>query len=149
MSLWIAVALCLGALIGWLVARPTTARLQTELEKERVSHSEQLKTWQSAEASFRDAFEALGAQALSRNSEAFLQLAETRLSQARVEAASDVDGASQVVGTVQTEGQLTCTSFSNVAGAGRCAIQKESFNCRIGIRVGDSEGNGAIDCDIR
>ena len=97
MSLWIAVALCLGALIGWLAARPTTARLQTELEKERVSHSEQLKTWQSAESSFRDAFEALGAQALSRNSEAFLQLAETRLRQARVEAASDVDARKKAI----------------------------------------------------
>ena len=97
MSLWIAVALCLGALIGWLAARQTTARLQTELEKERVSHSEQLKTWQSAEASFRDAFEALGAQALSRNSEAFLQLAETRLGQARVEATSDVDARKKAI----------------------------------------------------
>ena len=97
MSLWIAVALCLGVLIGWLAARPTTARLQTELEQERVSHSEQLKTWHSAETSFRDAFEALGAQALSRNSEAFLQLAETRLRQARVEAASDVDARKRAI----------------------------------------------------
>jgi DNA recombination protein RmuC len=92
-----AVALGLGALIGWLAARPGVARLQTELSKERTAHAEQLQLWQRAEASFRDTFSALSAQALSRNNETFLQLAETRLRQARTEAVADVDSRKKAI----------------------------------------------------
>jgi DNA recombination protein RmuC len=92
-----ALALGLGLLVGWLAARPAIARLQTALEQEKASHAEQLQVWQRAEASFRDTFSALSAQALSRNNEAFLQLAETRLRQARTEAAADVDARKQAI----------------------------------------------------
>jgi DNA recombination protein RmuC len=87
----ILLALGVGALIGWLATRPALARLETALEKERAAHAEQLTTWKRAEASFREAFTSLSAQALNQNNEAFLQLAETRLRQARTEAAADVD----------------------------------------------------------
>jgi len=90
-------ALVVGLLIGWLAARPTAARLEAQLEQERAAHAAQRQTWQQAEDSFRDAFASLSAQALSRNSEAFLQLAETRLKQARVEAAADVDARKQAI----------------------------------------------------
>jgi len=93
----VAVALALGAFIGWLAARPTTARLQTALENERTAHAEQLRTWQRAEQSFRDAFSSLSAQALSQNNETFLQLAETRLRQARTEATADVDARKKAI----------------------------------------------------
>jgi len=93
----VAVALALGALIGWLAARPATARLQTALDKERTAHAEQLKTWQRAEQSFRDAFSSLSAKALSQNNEAFLQLAETRFRQARTEATADVDARKKAI----------------------------------------------------
>jgi DNA recombination protein RmuC len=86
-----AIALAFGALVGWLAARPAVARLQTELQKERASHAEQTQLWQRAETAFRDTFAALSAQALTRNNEAFLQLAETRLQQARTEASADVE----------------------------------------------------------
>lgn len=95
--LWVAIGLALGVLIGWLASRPTAARLQSELASARAAHADQAQTWQRAEASLRDTFEALGAQALSRNSEAFLQLAETRLRQARVEAVSDVDARKKAI----------------------------------------------------
>src|SRR6476620_424659 len=93
----VAVALALGALIGWLAARPATARLQTALDKERTAHAEQLKTWQRAEQSFRDAFSSLSAKALSQNNEAFLQLAETKFRQARTEATADVDARKKAI----------------------------------------------------
>jgi len=93
----VAGALALGAFIGWLAARPTAARLQTALENERTAHAEQLRTWQRAEQSFRDAFSSLSAQALSQNNEAFLQLAETRLRQARTEATADVDARKKAI----------------------------------------------------
>jgi DNA recombination protein RmuC len=92
-----AVALGLGALIGWLAARPTATRLQTELERERASRAEQLSTWQRAEDSFREAFSSLSAQALNQNNEAFLQLAETRLRQARTEATADADARKKAI----------------------------------------------------
>ncbi|MFN7981650.1 MAG: DNA recombination protein RmuC [Vicinamibacterales bacterium] len=95
--LWVAIGLALGVLIGWLASRPTAARLQSELASARAAHADQAQTWQRAEATLREAFEALGAQALSRNSETFLQLAETRLRQARVEAVNDVDARKKAI----------------------------------------------------
>src|SRR5258706_3830577 len=67
----------LGALIGWMVTRTV--------------HAEKLKAFQHAEARFREAFQALSADALKTNNEAFLTLAETRLREARTEAAADID----------------------------------------------------------
>jgi DNA recombination protein RmuC len=93
----IALALGLGALIGWLAARPTSARLQTELQKERVAHAQQLATWQRAEDAFRDAFSSLSAQALNQNNETFLQLAETRMRQAQNDAVADVDARKKAI----------------------------------------------------
>jgi DNA recombination protein RmuC len=92
-----AIALAVGLLVGWLAGRPTIARLETELGRERSAHAEQQQLWQRAEASFRDTFSALSAQALSRNNEAFLQLAETRMRQARTEAAADVDARKKAI----------------------------------------------------
>lgn len=85
------VALGLGVLIGWLAGRPATARLQAELEQERSARSVQERTWTQAEQAFREAFGALSAKALHDNNEAFLELANMRLRQARMEAASDVE----------------------------------------------------------
>lgn len=90
-GLWIAVGFALGALIGWLVARPSLVRLQVELQRERSAHTDQVQTWQRAETAFREAFASLSAQALSQNNETFLHLAETRLRQARSEATADAD----------------------------------------------------------
>ncbi len=86
-----AAALALGALIGWLAARPAQSRLRTELDTERAVHAERLKTYGDAESRLRETFQALSADALKTNNEAFLALAETRLREARSEAANDID----------------------------------------------------------
>ncbi len=83
--------LVIGGLVGWLVSRPTVARLQTTIDKERAAHADRVAGYQRAEESLRDVFTSLSAQALNRNNEAFLALAETRLRQARSEATADVD----------------------------------------------------------
>jgi DNA recombination protein RmuC len=85
------VGLAIGGAIGWLASRPACTRLQTELEKERAVHSERLKTYEAADSKLRETFQALSADALERNNETFLSLAETRLRQARSEAATDID----------------------------------------------------------
>src|SRR3989442_14530875 len=81
----------IGALIGWLASRPAQARLQTALEKDRAAHADHLKAYQDAEVALRDAFRALSDDALKSNNQAFLELAETRLRDARTAATADID----------------------------------------------------------
>jgi DNA recombination protein RmuC len=93
----LAVGVALGASVGWLASRHTHIELQTELEKDRAVHAERLKAYREAEAKLRDAFEALSADALKKNNEAFLTLAETRLREARTEATTDIDARKQAI----------------------------------------------------
>jgi DNA recombination protein RmuC len=90
-------ALGLGVLIGWLAARPGQARLHSELEKERAVHAERARAYQDAEGALRQAFQSLSAEALRSNNRTFLELAETRLQQARSEATSDIDARKQAI----------------------------------------------------
>ena len=89
--LLLTLGLGIGALLGWLAARPAMARLQSRLERDRAIHAERLKTYQDAELTFRETFQALSADALHTNNQAFLALAETRLREARSEATADID----------------------------------------------------------
>src|SRR5215510_8894838 len=67
----------LGALIGWIATRTV--------------FGERLKAHQNGESQLREAFQALSADALRTNNEAFLTLAESRLGEARTQATSDID----------------------------------------------------------
>jgi DNA recombination protein RmuC len=87
----------LGALVGWLAARATQTRLKTELETERAVHAERLKAHADADAKLRETFQALSAEALKTNNEAFLDLAESRLREARTEATSDIDARKKAI----------------------------------------------------
>ena len=60
-------------------------------------HAERLSAYREAETKLRDAFQTLSADALKRNNEAFLTLAETRLREARTEATSDIDARKQAI----------------------------------------------------
>ena len=83
--------LAIGGLVGWLASRPGLSRLQNTLEKDRAVHAERLKAYSEGETRLRDAFQALSADALKTNNEAFLSLAETRLREARTQATNDID----------------------------------------------------------
>jgi len=83
--------LAIGVAVGWLATRPAQARLQTELARDRALHAERIKAYERAEETLRNAFQALSAEALQTNNRVFLDLAETRLSQARTEATADID----------------------------------------------------------
>jgi DNA recombination protein RmuC len=91
LALFLILGLAIGALVGWLVGRPAQARLRTELDKDRVVHAERLKAYAEAEGSLRVAFQALSAEALKTNNQTFLDLAETRLRDARTQATADID----------------------------------------------------------
>jgi DNA recombination protein RmuC len=87
----------IGALVGWLAARSAVTRLRTELDKDRAVHAERLRAYEAAESRFREAFQALSAEALKTNNLAFLDLAETRLRDVRTEATADLDARKQAV----------------------------------------------------
>src|SRR4029077_1198166 len=71
--------------------------MRSQGETDRAVHAERLKTYADAEARFRDAFASLSAQALNKNNETFLHLAETRLKQARTEATVDIDARKKAI----------------------------------------------------
>ena len=93
----ILLALAIGVLIGWLAGRPGLVRLRTELEKDHAAHVERLKAYQDSETTLRQTFQSLSAEALQTNSRTFLDLAETRLRAARVEAATDIDARKKAI----------------------------------------------------
>ncbi len=84
--IYLTIGLIAGGVAMWLAGRPVLASMRSQLETDRAIHAERLKTYADAEARFRDAFASLSAQALNKNNETFLHLAETRLRQARTEA---------------------------------------------------------------
>jgi DNA recombination protein RmuC len=75
-----ALGLAVGALVAWLAGRIATVRILARLEAER-----------QGEARLREAFGALSAEALRQNNRSFLELAETKLSEARRSAASELE----------------------------------------------------------
>ena len=89
--------LALGALVGWLASRPAQARLRNEVERERAVHAERLKAYDDSESKLRHTFQALSADALKTNNEAFLTLAETRLRDARTQATGDIDARKKAI----------------------------------------------------
>ena len=91
LALFLIMGLAIGALVGWLGGRPAQARLRTELDKDRVAHAERLKAYAEADGNLREAFQALSAEALRTNNQTFLDLAETRLRDARTQATADID----------------------------------------------------------
>jgi DNA recombination protein RmuC len=72
-------------------------RLEQALEKERAVHAERLRAYHDAETTLRDTFQALSADALKTNNEAFLALAETRLREARHEATTDSEARKKAI----------------------------------------------------
>lgn len=91
LAITLILGLAIGGVIAWLASRPALSRLQLALERERAVHAERIKVYGDAEAKLRDTFQALSADALKTNNEAFLSLAETRLREARAEAAGDIE----------------------------------------------------------
>jgi DNA recombination protein RmuC len=91
------IGIAAAAVAGWLLGRSPLTLLRGELAKERAVHAERLKTYADAEARMREAFQAMSAEALKSNNQAFLALAESRLREARSEAASDIDARKKAI----------------------------------------------------
>ncbi|MGH3915194.1 MAG: DNA recombination protein RmuC [Pseudonocardiaceae bacterium] len=73
-------------------AQVELAGARAALEAERDARTERDKLLTRREAEFKDSFQALSADALSRNNEAFVQLAEARLKEATTALTAKADG---------------------------------------------------------
>ena len=116
----------IGALGGWLAAHPVQVRLRTELEADRAVHAERIRAYQEAEATLREAFQSLAAEALQTNNRAFLDLAEIRLRDARTEASTDIDARRKAIEDLlaplqktleQVDREIKDSELRRVAGA--------------------------------
>jgi DNA recombination protein RmuC len=73
------------------------AALTAQLEAERRSNQEKVQVIEQAEARLREAFQAMGAEALRQNSESFLMLARTSLSEMQQSTSSDLELRQQAI----------------------------------------------------
>jgi DNA recombination protein RmuC len=97
-------ALVMGALVGWLAAsgklaaaREEIARLRAQEEAERRAGEEKLAVVRQAEQALKDAFQALSAEALRQNNQAFLDLASTKLGEVNQVAAAELESRKQAI----------------------------------------------------
>ncbi len=97
----VVLALALGAVIGWLASarrtdaevqagRTESTRLHALLESERRAAAEREQLRNRSDHQLREAFGGMAAEALARNSEQLLALAESKLTGARTAADSDL-----------------------------------------------------------
>jgi DNA recombination protein RmuC len=107
------VALAAGLLLGWLAAarradertqaeRTEAARLQVMLDLERQSAAEREQLLLRNEHQLRETFGSLSAEALARNSEQLIALAESRMATARTAVSGDLAQRQQAI-----EGMVT------------------------------------------
>jgi DNA recombination protein RmuC len=73
------------------------AALTAQLDAERKSNHEKVAVIEQAETRLREAFQAMGAEALRQNSESFLQLARTSLSEMQQSTSSDLELRQQAI----------------------------------------------------
>jgi DNA recombination protein RmuC len=87
----IALGLTIGGLVAWLAGRVTTARILARLDAERQGSAEKLTLLAQTETKLREAFSSLSAEALRRNNQSFLELAQTKLGELQQSATSDLE----------------------------------------------------------
>jgi DNA recombination protein RmuC len=87
----VALGLVMGGLVAWLVGRITTAQILARLDAERQGSAEKLALLAQTEAKLREAFSSLSAEALRRNNQSFLELAQTKLGELQQSATSDLE----------------------------------------------------------
>ncbi len=98
MMILIAIAfLVIGAGLGWLGAYAKCAELSAQLDAERRAMAEKIGVMERAEFRMREAFQSMGAEALRQNSESFLQLAKTSLTELRQSTSSDLELRQQAI----------------------------------------------------
>ncbi|HEY9793250.1 MAG TPA: DNA recombination protein RmuC [Candidatus Obscuribacterales bacterium] len=80
-----------GATVAWLIARARISELNAILTQERLSTADKIKLLNEAQAKLSDAFNALSSDALRKNNQTFLELAQTTLEKFHQGAAGDLE----------------------------------------------------------
>ncbi len=131
----LALGVALGAL--WSISRSRGAHeavlqeragLAAALDAERRSAAEKVALLKDAETKLRDAFSALSADALERNSESFLQLARTSLGEFQKTATLDLEGRQKSIETLVQplrESLIRVDSKLNDVERGRASAQAQ------------------------
>lgn len=87
--------------LAWLLLRARNREIaavwKERLESERVAAEQKLAVWNDAQQKLSDAFRALSADALTRNNQAFLDLAKSALGQAQESARGDLEKRQQAI----------------------------------------------------
>ena len=123
----ILIALGVGVFVGILAARPKIARLEATVEGERAASAKATAEHERDQAKLRETFRALSAEALQSNNRAFLDLAETRLREARAEATTDIDARKKAIEDLLTPLQQTLGRVdSDLKTAERLRIESSS-----------------------
>jgi DNA recombination protein RmuC len=78
-------------------AQEERARLEADLAHEKAATAEKLEVLERSEQALRDSFMALSADALRRNNQQFLELAQERLKQTTTEAGGDLEKRQQAI----------------------------------------------------
>ena len=87
--------------LAWLLLRARNREIaavwKERLESERAAAEQKLAVWNDAQQKLSDAFRALSADALTRNNQAFLDLAKSALGQAQESARGDLEKRQQAI----------------------------------------------------
>lgn len=117
-------------------AQADAARLEALLDSERAASGDRATLLAQANEQLREAFGALSAEALRSNNEAFVQLAESRLGQARTAAAGDLDARQQAIDGIVAPLRETLTQVQAQLG--------EAERTRAGSQAALAEQIGAM-----
>ena len=91
------IGLAVGALIGWLASRPTQVAAADRARERPLGTCRAAQGLQRRRNVAPSGFQSLSAEALQTNNRAFLDLAETRLREARTEAVTDIDARKKAI----------------------------------------------------
>jgi DNA recombination protein RmuC len=118
----------IGALVGYLLADRRNARLAAELEACERNVAEQRQLLTDAEARLRDTFSALSADALQKNNDAFLQLANEKFASLSAEAAGSLEQRkAQIEGLLKPMQEILKTYQSRLTDIEKSRVESYSM----------------------
>jgi DNA recombination protein RmuC len=118
----------IGTLVGYLLGDRRNARLAAELEACERNVAEQRQLLADAESRLRDTFSALSADALQKNNDAFLQLANEKFASLSAEAAGSLEQRkAQIEGLLKPMQEILRTYQSRLGDIEKSRVESYSM----------------------
>jgi DNA recombination protein RmuC len=118
----------IGTLVGYLLGDRRNARLAAELEACERNVAEQRQLLADAESRLRDTFSALSADALQKNNDAFLQLANEKFASLSAEAAGSLEQRkAQIEGLLKPMQEILKTYQSRLGDIEKSRVESYSM----------------------